>query len=409
MILPFGKGGAFGKGGRFGSGYSPSGGGFIPSLSRWHQVEVGQHIGAPVNGGVEWFWANAVPGTFQAVMLNIEDASFEAAQTIAESVSASGVSSMTGWGVNAQSVWNLDTGTLSPGAGSTNSPSHALSPVLELSAPILPGAYWTIQNRQSTGLVSAGKMFSNTTWPESGLVAGQAFQEGDRLGLSVTGIGVGPLPTRVFLRRTAVAGEFYNFMVMGDSTTVPLRPIASANNSSNEGIWHFGNASLRTAGKKVRIYSGGQGAASWAQIQARTRAALPWLAGKVADVAIQVWTWNSPWTSAAQADVAWAEYLVLEAEVEAAGFVCRPMILNPYTTRNSAGEIEGFTTMKAHVLAHPRGIALDTIMGGASWPHLIPAESEDDIHTNRDGGFRAGPEIAAVFLAKAIETHPELA
>lgn len=398
-------GGALGGNAMYGM---PTDEGTVVPLSLWHQIDGGQDFGAAINGGSDWFWPNPLPATFQAVLLNIENATFDAAQAITESVT-SGASSLTGWGLNVQSAWNLDTATISPGDGTEDSPGHALSPVMTLSATLNPAAYFTFQQRQSTGLVPGGKCFSAGIWPESGQVAGQEFQEGDRLGLSVTsGITIGPLSTRLFLRRTGT-DQFYNFMIFGDSTTAQVRPLAASNNTAKEGIWHFANANLRTAGKRVRIYSGGQGGASWDRIKGRVRAALPWLAGKVSDIPVQVWTWNSAWTSAAQANAAWAEYLVLEAEVQAAGLICRPLILNPYTTRNSAGEIDGFATMKNHVIAHPRGIVLDTIMGSTSWPNLPGSESEDNIHTNRDGGFRAGPEVAAVFLAKALETHPELA
>jgi hypothetical protein len=383
------------------------GGGATVPLSLWHQIDGGQDFGAAINGGSDWFWPNPLPGTFNAVLLNIENSTFDAAQAITESVT-SGASSLTGWGINVQSAWNLDTATISPGNGTEDSPGSALSPVKVLSATLNPGAYFTYQQRQSTGLVPGGKCFSAGTWPESGQVAGQAFQEGDRLGLSVSGIGIGPLSTRLFLRRTGT-DEFYNFMVFGDSTTAQVRPLAASNNTAKEGIWHFANANLRTAGKRVRIYSGGQGGASWTRIKGRVRAALPWMAGKVSEVVVQVWTWNTAWSSAGQADTAWAEYLVLEAEVEAAGFRCSPLILNPYTTRSSAGEIAGFAAMKAYAVAHPRGIVLDTIMGSTSWPNLPGSESEDNIHSNRDGGFRAGPLAATIFLAKAVETHPELA
>ena len=398
-------GGALGGNAMYGM---PTDEGTVVPLSLWHQIDGGQDFGAAINGGSDWFWPNPLPATFQAVLLNIETATFDAAQAITESVT-SGASSLTGWGINVQSAWNLDTATISPGNGTEDSPGSALSPVKVFSATLAPGAYFTYQQRQSTGLVPGGKCFSAGIWPESGQVAGQEFQEGDRLGLSVTsGITIGPLSTRLFLRRTGT-DQFYNFMIFGDSTTAQVRPLAATNNTAKEGIWHFANANLRTNSKRVRIYSGGQGGASWDRIKGRVRAALPWMAGKVSEVVVQVWTWNSAWASAGQADTAWAEYLVLEAEVEAAGFRCSPLILNPYTTRSSAGEIAGFNAMKAYAVAHPRGIVLDTIMGSTSWPDLVPAESEDNIHSNRDGGFRAGPLAATIFLAKAVETHPELA
>lgn len=395
--------------GDIGSGLIGEDGGFTPSLSLWHQIEGGQDLGASINGGSDWFWPNPVPATFEAVLLNIENTAFDAAQAFVEGVTT-GTSTLTGWGLNVQSAWNLDTSTTNQGnGGSMDSPAVALSAVLPLSAPLNPGAYFTLQQRRSTGNVAGGKCFASGIWPESGQVAGQAFQEGDRLGLSVSGIGIGPLTSRLFLRRAVGANPFYNFMVFGDSTTAQVRPIAATNNTAKEGIWHFANADLRTNGKRVRIYSGGQGGATWAQIVSRTRAALPWLVGKVSEIAVQVWTWNSGWLNADQAETAWEEYLALEADVLAAGFGCAPLILNPYTTRNSAGQVDAFNVLKGYAEAHPRGIVLDEIIGSTSWPNLVPAESEDNIHSNRDGGFRAGPLAADIFLARAVEYYPELA
>lgn len=401
---------AIGGGGPIPSGAiygMPMADGTTVPLTLWHQIDGGQDFGASINGGSDWFWPNPLPGTFQAVMLNIESSTFDAAQAIMEGV-ASGQSSLTGWGLNVQSAWNLDTTTTDPGPGSFDSPSAALSPVLSLSADLEPGAYFTFQQRCSPGVVPGGKAFSSGIWPESGQVAGQAFEEGDHLGGSVAGIGIGPLSTRLFLRRATGSDEYYNFCVFGDSTTAQVRPLAATNNTAKEGIWHFANSYLRTNSKRVRIYSGGQGGASWSQIQARVRAALPWLAGKISEVVIQVWTWNSAWLDAGQAEAAWAEYLVLEAEVIAAGFACAPLILNPYTTRNAPGQITAFGVLKAYAEAHARGIVLDEIMGAASWPDLVPSESEDNIHSNRDGGFRAGPLAAPLFLARAAEYYPEL-
>lgn len=378
-----------------------------PPLSLWHQIDGGQDFGSSITGGGVWFWPNAVPGTFESVLLNIENTSFDAAQAIVESTSAS-PASLTGWGIN-YAGWNLDTTTYAPGTGSYDSPAVALSDVMTLSTPFAPGGFAALQQRHSTGVLTGGKCFSQGIWPESGQVTGDAFQEGDHLGGSVTGINIGPLSTRLFLRRATGSDEYYNFMVFGDSTTAQVRPIASTNNTAKEGIWHFANAYLRTNNKRVRIYSGGQGGATWAQIQSRTRAALPWLAGKVSEIVVQVWTWNSGWLTVEQADAAWAEYLVLEAEVIAAGFACAPLILNPYTTRNATGQVDAFMLLKAYAEAHSRGIVLDEIMGATSWPDLVPAESEDNIHSNRDGGFRAGPLAAPIFLARAVEYYPALA
>lgn len=379
----------------------------LPPLSLWHQIDGGQDYGASVTGGSVWFWPNPVVGTFQVWVQNIENTTFDAAQAIVESTSAS-PSSLTGWGLNV-SGWTLDTATYTPGTGTYDSPAATLSDVMELANPLAPTEYAQFQERHSTGDLTAGKTFATNTWPESGQVVFDAFQEGDHLGGAVSGVGIGPLSTRLFLRREASEDTYYNFMVFGDSTTAQVRPLAATNNTAKEGVWHFANAYLRTNNKRVRIYSGGQGGATWAQILSRTRAALPWLAGKVSEIAVQVWTWNSGWLNIEQADAAWAEYLVLEAEIIAAGFGCAPLILNPYTTRNSAGQVDAFELLKAYAVAHPRGIVLDEIMGAASWPDLVPAESEDNIHSNRDGGFRAGPLAAPIFLARAVEHYPELA
>lgn len=393
--------------GDIGSGLIGDDGGFTPSLSLWHQIDGGQDFGASITGGGVWFWPNPVVGTFQSVVLNIENTAFDAAQAIVESTSAT-PASLTGWALN-YAGWNTDTATYTPGTGSYESPAAVLSDVLTLATPFAAGGSAYLQARHSTGIVTAGKTFAQGSWPESGQVTGDAFQEGDHLGGSVSGVNIGPLWTRLFLRRAVSADPYYNFMVFGDSTTAQVRPIAATNNTAKEGIWHFANANLRTNGKRVRIYSGGQGGATWAQIVSRTRAALPWLTGKVSEIVVQVWTWNSGWLNAGQGETAWEEYLALEADVLAAGFGCAPLILNPYTTHNASGQVDAFNVLKGYAEAHPRGIVLDEIMGSTSWPNLVPAESEDNIHSNRDGGFRAGPLAAPIFLARAAEYYPELA
>lgn len=388
--------------------HAPTGSSLVPILSSWHQIDGGEDFGASITGGGSWFWANAVPATFEAVLLNIENTSFDAAQALVEGVSSGG-SALTGWGLNVASNWNLDTSTTDPGDGTFDSPSHSLSSVMPLSSPLAPGAYFTLHQRRSTGILAAGKTFSSGIWPESGQVAGQAFQEGDQLGSSVSGIGIGPLTTRLLLRRPLGSDKFYVIMPWGDSTVAPIRPIAAVNNTAKEGHWYFANQYLRNAGKRVRFYSGGQGGASWAQILSRVRASIPWMIGKVSEVWVLAWTWNSPWGNVEDAMAAWAEYLVLQAELAAVGILCSPFVLNPYTNRNSAGQIAAFTAIKNEVLAHPRGLAFDEVVGDTAWPSMPEDESEDEIHTNRTGSARVGPIIGAAGLARATETHPELA
>ena len=63
--------------------------------------------------------------------------------------------------------------------------------------------------------------------------------------------------------------------------------------------------------------------------------------------------------------------------------------------------------MRANVFAHPEGIALDAITGGASWPSLPALESEDNVHQNQDGSKRCAPAVAAAFRAVAAIDYPE--
>lgn len=381
-----------------------------PAMSLWAFVEGGQDFGSSIEGGGVWFWNTADPGTFEANVKNLEPESMDAVQTWAESVSATS-GSIIGWGFRVGATWDTETATYTPDAGGTvPAPKIVPTSVLALTTPLAQDVSGRFQVVHSPGTLAAAKTFANTAWPESAQAGSANFNVGNYLGSDApTFIDIGPLQSRLALRRASGSSTYYNFAIFGDSTTASVRPVGSTNDAAKEGFSYEANKVLRTGGKRVRIYSWGQGAATWAEIQQRVVANLPYLVGKVSHLSILVWSWNSAYNSSAEADTAWAEYLALEAAVEAAGFACSPMILHPYTTRNSAGQVEGFTAMKAHVTAHPRGILMDELMGDTSWPNLPALESEDNVHQNVTGSIRTGSGVASTFLAQAVSYYPELA
>lgn len=381
-----------------------------PAMSLWAFVEGGQDFGSSIEGGGVWFWNAADPGTFEGNVKNLEPESMDAVQTWAESVSATS-GSILGWGFRVGATWDTEVATYTPDAGGTvPAPKIVPTSVLDLTTPLAQDVSGRFQVVHSPGTLAAAKTFANTAWPESTQAGSANFSVGNYLGSDApTFIDIGPLQSRIALRRASGSSTYYNFAIFGDSTTASVRPVGSTNDSAKEGFSYEANKVLRTGGKRVRIYSWGQGAATWAEIQQRVVANLPYLVGKVSHLSILVWSWNSAYNSSAEADTAWAEYLALEAAVEAAGFACSPMILHPYTTRNSSGQVEGFTAMKAHVTAHPRGILMDELMGDTSWPDLPALESEDNVHQNATGSIRTGSGVASTFLAQAVAYYPELA
>lgn len=225
--------------------------------------------------------------------------------------------------------------------------------------------------------------------------------------LDYSGIAIGPFAPKMFIR--LVDAQVYAMGLFGDSTVGMVQPVDSPTTDSKEGVWFWANEALRTLNVNVRAYSYGQGTANWAQIQSRVQAHLAAMQGKISRVCIQVWTWNSPWTTTEQVDAAWAEYLALEAIVKAAGYACSPFLLHPYTTRTGAGQPEAFAAMKANVVAHPEGFAFDEITGSTSWPDLPASESEDNVHQNQTGAKRCASAVATALRAIAAIDYPEFA
>ena len=377
-------------------------------LTLWSQIEGGQQFGSQITGGSISGWNNSGDLTTQVNPRNDEAESIVAAQATFEMATAATHGPWRGWAIQAQNVWNIDnTEIAGQSGGSIASPKIALTQEMALTQPWLAGQRAYYQQCNGPGPICPGTALSSNSFPSTTIIDSQCSDMGNLLGT----LGVGSLysvwTSRIYAKRAA--NPHYVFGMFGDSTSVPVRPIAAADPLAREG-WHLqANIALRTAGKKVRVYSYGQGGANWAGIMARARANLPYLTGKVSRVLILVWSWNSGWSNSGQVDTAWAEYLVLQAEFEAAGIACSPLIMNPYTTRSGAGQPEAFAQMRALVAAHPRGVVLDDIMGDTSWPNLPASESEDNVHQNGVGGVRTGPLAATRLLAVAVADHPELA
>lgn len=379
-------------------------------LVQWAQVEGGMQFGGAFEGGAIWWWNDpAQDGTFFATITNQESDPIVAAQVIVEGAGAS-VAPMVGWGIQSGGAWDTDATEYQPApGGSVASPKIAESAELALTNPIAGGGSVLFQEVRAPGTIVPATSLSGSCFPSSGIVAGENFLIGNHLGANPDGgfPGLGPMASRVYFKKSGA--PLYVFGTNGDSTTVPVQPLDSATPLSREGYHFRANQALRAAGKRVRIYSYGQGAAGWSDILARGRAILPHVRLKLSRLATQVFTWNSAWLTVEQAEAAWLEYLVFEAEVISAGIGSSPMILNPYTTRNDPGQIAAFGYLKAQVQAHPYGIVLDEIMGGAAWPDLPASESEDNVHQNGVGAVRTGPLAADVFLSVAAADYPELA
>ena len=378
-------------------------------LVPWTQIEGGMQYGGAFVGGSQWWWDDAVDGTFYAIVTNQEADSIVAAQAVAEGA-GSAVASIAGWGIQSGGAWDTDaTDYTPPAGGSVASPTFAEVAELALTNPIASGAQALYQEVREPGAIVPATSLSGNGFPTTGVVSAENFLEGAYLGSDPGGgfPGLGPMASRLYLKKSGP--PLYVFGVIGDSTTVPVQPLDSATPLSREGYHFRANEALRAAGKRVRIYSYGQGAAGWSDILARGRAILPHVAGKISRLAVLVWTWNSAHLSVEQAEAAWLEYLAFEAEVIAAGIGCSPLILNPYTTRNTTGQADAFAYLKAQALAHAYGIVLDEIMGGTDWPNLPASESQDNVHQNGVGGVRTGPLAANAFLSVAAADYLELA
>lgn len=376
------------------------------SLTSWAQIDGGQDLGSPIDGGNAWFWNNSGSSTFESLVNFQEPATIDAVQIpVITQVSSPGT--MQGFAVFNGSQWQTEVTDVTPPNGTFDSPGIALSPVMILSTPISSGTEFRFQELLSSGSQTPGKTFGSGIFPETNTTYGTGFQLGDYLGTDITktGIEIGPFATRLYLRLANT--QLYTMGMFGDSTVAMVQPIDAATNTSKEGVWFWANAENRTLSKNVRAYSYGQGTASWATIQERVRANLITMAGKITRVCIQVWTWNSGWTTVEEADAAWAEYLSLESEVKLAGFACSPMILHPYTTRNSAGQISAFSALKQYVLNHGEGLLLDNITGSLSWPNLPVEWSEDNVHMNQTGANAVSQDVASALRAIAAIDYPE--
>lgn len=378
-------------------------------LVPWTQVEGGMQFGGAFAGGGQWWWDDAVDGTFYADFTNQEADSIIAAKAIIEGAGAS-VGPMTGWGIQYAGSWDVDGADYQPPAGgSVASPNIVESAELALTTPIPGGGSAQYQEIRAPSTIVPATSLSGHSFPSTSVVSAENFLEGAYLGSNPGGgfPGLGPMASRIYLKKSG--DPLYVFGVIGDSTTVPVQPLDSATQLSREGYHFRANQALRTAGRRIRVYSYGQGSAGWADILARGRAILPHVAGKISHLVVQVWTWNTGWSTEEQADAAWLEYLDFEAEVLEAGIGCSPMILHPYTTRNDPGQVLAFGVLKGRAMAHPYGIVLDEIMGDSDWPNLPSAESQDNVHQNGVGASRVGPLVAPVFLSVAAATYPELA
>lgn len=352
----------------------------------------GQDFGGTINNdGSLWFWSGGGPGTFQCGISFIDNGTVDDIQLQFTSI-ANGASDVTGWSIWDGSSWNIDNTTYDIANGSYASPSVQLSNVLQLTNSVNSGGNFNFHVVQNNGILSPAKTFSQTSLPNE--ISYANFNPGTYLNsFPSNNIDIGPFMDRMFLKLS----NTYPRVIMdifGDSTIAEVMPIAAPNNTRKDGIWHKFNDYTITNDLPIRIYSRGQGAATWAEIQARVRANLSYMSTTTDIVGVQVWTWNSGWVNVEQANTAWAEWLVLKEEIELAGFKAVPVILHPYTTRNSAGQVDAFNTLKT-LVAENNGIDLSNITGSTSYPDLVPSESEDNIHMNQTGATRCGPAIVS--------------
>ena len=378
-------------------------------LVYWSQIGEAQDFGSPVNGGSIKGWNNAGDLTSQTNPRNDEPENIIAVQIIVESRDSRTPGSRKGFAVRSNNVWDVSRVAVQlPSGGSMGDAKIALTEELALTHPWVTGARAVLQDLNGAGYISPAKSLGNGYFPSTGLMTDSISTMGDVLGVVQTGGLYGPWGSRVYCKRAT--SPLYVIALFGDSTVANVRPIAAVNNNAKEGWSHMAMRYLRTAGKRIRPYSYGQGTATWSQTLARVRANLPHLAGRVSRIGVQVWTWNSPWTTIPQAETAWSEYLLLQMDCESAGIQCFPFILNPYTTRTGAGQPEAFDQLKSQTLEHPFGVAFDTIMGGADWPNIPTAWSEDNVHLNGPGAVATAADVAGKFIELAVKDgHPEIA
>lgn len=377
----------------------------VPPLLRFTYASAGQDFGSSLNNdGSLWFWPGGGPGTFQAVIQNIENANVEAIRLLVESKDGTS-STMLGYAAKVGATWASDaTDVAPPAGGSFASPTMVWAPTIALSAPVANGDSFKMHTTQGTGSVSAGQTFSDL-WPTSGFITNPNFNAGDFLTTDQSNnIGIGPLQSLLQMRLVASASPRAIVMVFGDSVSAEKRALADANGTAKEGIWFRSNEWFRSQSRLLRIYSRGQGAATLTEIFSRVRAHLPTLAGNCNAIAVSIPTWNSAPTSSADADSQWADYLTLENEVKAAGFICFPITIHPPTTRNSAGQLAGWARMVTLVTAHG-GINCSDITADTNGIDLKAAESADNVHMNDVGAARCAPTIASRFLTKLLSFY----
>lgn len=373
----------------------PGGGGpAVPALLRLSVITGGQDFQSSINNdGSLWFWPGGGPGTMQTVLTNIEPDNVEGVSLLVESREATS-GAVLGWSVQSGGTWAIDNTTYDPAdGGSLASPTVLYTGELTLPTPVAQAGTFRMHVVQGDGLLSAGKTFTDGSWPSSVQAASANFNPGSYLNSVPSAfVGIGPFQGAAILRLASSAVPRAIVWVFGDSTGAEVRPLAATDNQGKEGVWFRANEYARTNSIPIRIYSRAQGGATWSDIQARVRANIASLAGKCNAIGVMVATWNTPIEGVAAANAAWAEYLVLEAEVLAAGFPCFPYILHPYTTRNTANQISGWNQLRDLVVAHG-GLDFSVISGAASYPDLPGAESEDNIHQNGTGSVRTGPLI----------------
>lgn len=385
-----------------------AGGSAVPPLLRLSQVTTSEDFQSTIDTSSSWFWTPPT-GTMQCVVVNPEPDAVESAELVLENREATS-GAVVGWSVQSGGTWGIDNISRTPApGGSLASPTISFTPPLTLPSAVAQNGSFRLHVAMGDGLLTAAKTFSEGYWPTTNRVNSANFNPGTILNSVPSNfIGIGVFQSRLIMRHGAGSSPKCIAAAMGDSTAGQVCSLAYTPNTTKEGVWMRGNDHAIAQGWRIRIYSYGQGGASWADIQARTRANLPTLVGRVNMVMVMTATWNTPLEGAGAAAAAWAEYLALEAEIKAAGLIAVPYILHPYTTRNTANQIAGWTQMRNFVTSHPYGQDYSDITGSTSFPDLVPSESLDNIHMDPPGSTRCGPLIMARFRTLVQSFYPGL-
>lgn len=347
------------------------------------------------NDGNLWFWPGGGLGTFHADVRNQDSENIQSVQVQYESA-ADSPSPITAIGVGVGAIYNVDESlTVLPNGGTVSSPKIGLSAKLDLPAPVTPGNYFHFAVTQDNGNVTLANSFGSSQWVESENAINTYFRTGDSHNSNPGGGtgGISPGPSRIFCYLPRSAQPRVIWDVFGDSTVAQVRPVASNNNASKEGVWYHMNSKAITDNKNVRIYSRGNGAFTWAQIQDRVRANLPYMIGKSCGILVQVWTWNTPHSSEANAITAWGEWLTLKSQIEDYGLIAKPLVLLPSTTRNSVGEIAAWQYLHDQTIA-TGGLYLGDIVS-TNGIDIDAIYSEDNVHLNGPGGVLQGTNGAS--------------